>query len=779
MRKRKHVFALSCLILLGGLSLSVMTGCDDVDTKQSASISITESENGTVYASQTANLYEGDEVTLSIVPDDGYELETLLFNGEAVTVSGNKVTVTLVAGVNTVEATFVLTTTSSDDPVIDDDDPDIDDDPVIDDDDPDVDDDDPVIDDEDPDTGEDNPDVDDDDNPDIGGGTGGDEGEEEPDEPNPDPEPDPDTGDEPGTDPDPDSGDEGGEDNPGTGDDGQDNEENLFTLYVSVPEWWYTGNAYTYIFTYDENYTGLDTDYGHEMTYLENPGEYNGIKYYTYTIDLNEVTYIRLMRIGYNDEDELSFWQSETEQLEVTGDYNYFAMADDAKYKDSLDEYYGYAHGEWSNIELSDILREEATLKYDQSVTGGSISISQPNTLLLAGDEITVTITAEEGYVLDSFYFNGDPVTVPGTIATLTLTAGENTITYSFVEGEEDTTLTLYVSVPEWWYGSDALTYIFTYDENGDDIDTDYGNQMTYLENPGEYNGLKYYYYTIDLAEVSYIKLLKYGYSNGTDFEFWGAETELLEVTGDYNYFAMSDDAKYSNSSDPAWQGYATGSWGVLTLEDILRAEATLTYSASVTGGSISIDKTEGLLEGDEITVTINADEGYVIDTFKFNGRDVEVSGKYVYLTVQGGENTIEYSFTEGEAEYEYVTIYVYEPYWWHNDGGYTSLILYDENQNVIDSGEYGVGVPMNHVEYVGTDTEAYNIREYEIDIKTVYYVQLMRTDEGSQYDWGARSHILEALDGTTYNEYIIGSEMWWNGAYYTDVTFGYYTPSV
>ena len=76
-----------------------------------------EIENGEVTASKTTEIEEGESITLTITPDDDYELETLIVDGEDVAsdVVGDEYTFDMPAKDVSVTASFVLTQTSGND----------------------------------------------------------------------------------------------------------------------------------------------------------------------------------------------------------------------------------------------------------------------------------------------------------------------------------------------------------------------------------------------------------------------------------------------------------------------------------------------------------------------------------------------------------------------------------------------------------------------------------------------------------------------------------------
>lgn len=69
-------------------------------------INIAASEHGKVTASKTSGIENGEKVTLTVAPDQGYALQSLSINGALATVTDNQVTVTVTKNLN-VEALFV------------------------------------------------------------------------------------------------------------------------------------------------------------------------------------------------------------------------------------------------------------------------------------------------------------------------------------------------------------------------------------------------------------------------------------------------------------------------------------------------------------------------------------------------------------------------------------------------------------------------------------------------------------------------------------------------
>lgn len=95
----------SCLLIGGGL---VVTSCDNTqDVKKTGTVVVSTDNHGTVVASKASGEV-GDEITLTVTPNSGYELDTLTHNGSDIKASKK---FTLVEGENKVVATFKVSTT--------------------------------------------------------------------------------------------------------------------------------------------------------------------------------------------------------------------------------------------------------------------------------------------------------------------------------------------------------------------------------------------------------------------------------------------------------------------------------------------------------------------------------------------------------------------------------------------------------------------------------------------------------------------------------------------
>lgn len=77
-----------------------------VFAKKSAPITVTDTKGGTIYATPTTSAAIGEQVDIEVYPDDGYELDKLLVNGEEVLVEDGYAVVEMVEGGLTITATW-------------------------------------------------------------------------------------------------------------------------------------------------------------------------------------------------------------------------------------------------------------------------------------------------------------------------------------------------------------------------------------------------------------------------------------------------------------------------------------------------------------------------------------------------------------------------------------------------------------------------------------------------------------------------------------------------
>ena len=105
-RKIIPVVALASCLILGGVS--TITSCNNTqETKKTGTVVVSTDNHGTVVASKNSGEV-GDEITLTVTPNSGYELDTLTHNGIDIKASKK---FTLVEGENKVVATFKETST--------------------------------------------------------------------------------------------------------------------------------------------------------------------------------------------------------------------------------------------------------------------------------------------------------------------------------------------------------------------------------------------------------------------------------------------------------------------------------------------------------------------------------------------------------------------------------------------------------------------------------------------------------------------------------------------
>ena len=234
-------------------------------------------------------------------------------------------------------------------------------------------------------------------------------------------------------------------------------EENKQTIYFKDSKWWNDSAASTSIILYDEEKniitTAIDTTnyLGESMNYLDNPGYYQECNYWSYEVDLNEVYYVQFVRTS---SDGTTDWGARTDILAISKENNFATLSDEAKWSGDGN----YAQVTWSKIELTDITRDLCEVNFTYDDTKGEVKL---NGLAFADSTISFTITPNEGYVVDTIKINGE--VVDSTTRTIDTVKGETyEIEVTFKEGTVEK-YTLYfktISELEEW-GPGAFAYMF------------------------------------------------------------------------------------------------------------------------------------------------------------------------------------------------------------------------------------------------------------------------------------------------------------------------------
>ncbi len=163
---------------------------------------------------------------------------------------------------------------------------------------------------------------------------------------------------------------------------------------------------------------------------------------------------------------------------------------------------------------------------------------------------------------------------------------------------------------------------------------------MTYLNNPGYYEGSNYWSYEIDTSKVYYVQFIR---ASGDGTQDWGARTNLLEVTSENNFVTLGDTAKWYGDGN-----YAEATWSHKELSEFTREECEVNFVYDDTKGNVALN---GLAFADStVGFSVTPNEGFIVDTIKINGEEVDPLTRS-FETVKGETYTIEVTFKEGIIE--------------------------------------------------------------------------------------------------------------------------------
>lgn len=279
----------------------------------------------------------------------------------------------------------------------------------------------------------------------------------------------------------------------------------------------------------------------------------------------------------------------------------------------------------------------------NNTILNGSVSVTE--SYGAAGDTITLTVTPDRGYEIDSVSFNSTPIIAY---------EGE----YSFVMGTEDVEITaifaavqrsitvgalqngvITVSSDKGIIG-DRITLIVTA-ENGYIIDKVYANNLEIIPVEGVYG------FAVDIADIEITADFKYApyiITIGTLFngsvtadktQAANGDTITLEVVADTGYAV---DKVYANGTEIV---PVTGLYQLVVDGGNITVTATfvqIQYSITTTdtvNGSITLSKATAAL-GEIITIIITPDKGYKLKSIAVNGKVIEPVDGFYAFTVGG-----------------------------------------------------------------------------------------------------------------------------------------------
>lgn len=328
------------------------------------------------------------------------------------------------------------------------------------------------------------------------------------------------------------------------------------TFYFSdLNGWNYVGNhAWVYLYN-DEGVVG-EAWPGTELTQINYGAVADGVNLYVVEdLDYTGATHM-VFSTGYQNETDGKVAQHQTIDIDLTtrGENNYYQLTEEITTESG-----NRGQGSWLNF---------AT--YEETITGTVVlptevangTISADKLSGYKNDQVTLTLTPNENYEVDYVKVNdGENLNVVDNKATFALATGVNTVSVAFKEIEqviepdpEENLKDVYLKTPHWWKKDGASTSIQTFYENTDlgPINGLLGEEMEFVSynSVGNFN---YYKSTIDLDEVGYFKFIRVGSSNGV-LSHWGAETIMVDVNelGDNDLLVIEDVEKWSGDGNYA-----------------------------------------------------------------------------------------------------------------------------------------------------------------------------------------------------------------------------------
>ena len=423
----------------------------------------------------------------------------------------------------------------------------------------------------------------------------------------------------------------------------------------------------------------------------------------------------------------------------------------------------------------------KATVTITEGIQNGSISVAN-TTNLYAGDQVEVTITPSEGYKLETLTHNGESVSAnqEGKYI-ITLSVGVNTLNATFISAEVVTPATVNLKFDE--SKGNASIGDITNLKVGDTIsltatpNTNFtlskvlfnGEEITNYESiliTEEENELIVQFYTEEYETTDlYFKDLggmnnpsthgiiylfndKDGMENG---KFGSTEIDFVtyNADGDNANYYLAKDIDITNYDHLIFavidnNGTTRGQTQNLLISDIGEnnlysltgtfdeasenkvyegsfgtiAQQTLTINET-TNGTVTANKTTGI-KGEEVILTVTPEEGYELDTLTFNSEEVTSTEGTYKINLVEGENIINATFKEIVEPVDNYTIYFKDASWWNSDAASTRINLFKNSELVVDSDA------MNYMTNPGYFNGS-NYWSYDVNLADYDQVQFLR----------------------------------------------------
>ena len=424
---------------------------------------------------------------------------------------------------------------------------------------------------------------------------------------------------------------------------------------------------------------------------------------------------------------------------------------------------------------------ETGTVVIDEEIANGVVSADKLTGNV--GDIVTLTVTPNDGYELESLKANNEVLTVTDNQATFTLVKGENFVTATFKETVVEPPVqqigTFYFSDLNGWNYVGNHAWVYLYNDEGFVGEAWPGTELTQINYGAVADGVNLYV----VEDLNYTgathMIFSTGYQNETDGKVAQHQTIDIDLTtrGENNYYQLTEEitTESGNRGQGSWLNFAT-------YEETITG--TVVLPTEVANGTVSADKLSGY-RNDQVTLTLTPNENYEVDYVKVNdGENLTVVDNKATFALASGVNTVSVAFKEveqviePEPEENLKDVYLKTPHWWKKDGASTSIQTFYEN---TDLGPINgtLGEEMEFVSYNSVGN--FNYYKATIDLDEVGYFKFIRvgSSNGVLSHWGAETVMVDVNElGDNDLLVIEDAEKWSGDGNYADLEKGIYDPA-
>ena len=421
------------------------------------------------------------------------------------------------------------------------------------------------------------------------------------------------------------------------------------------------------------------------------------------------------------------------------------------------------------------------TVVIDEEIANGVVSADKLTGNV--GDIVTLTVTPNDGYDLESLKANNEVLTVTDNQATFTLVKGENFVTATFketvVEPPFQQVETFYFSDLNGWNYVGNHAWVYLYNDEGVVGEAWPGTELTQINYGAVADGVNLYVVEdLDYTGATHM-VFSTGYQNETDGKVAQHQTIDIDLTtrGENNYYQLTEEitTESGNRGQGSWLNFAT-------YEETITG--TVVLPTEVANGTISADKLSGY-KNDQITLTLTPNENYEVDYVKVNdGENLTVVDNKATFALATGVNTVSVAFKEVEQviepdpEENLKDVYLKTPHWWKKDGASTSIQTFYEN---TDLGPINglLGEEMEFVSYNSVGN--FNYYKSTIDLDEVGYFKFIRvgSTNGVLSHWGAETVMVDVNELGDNDLLVIEDVEKWSGdGNYANLEKGIYDPA-